>query len=285
MRVVFVSLLYWFIVFLGVAPPLSAQRGVDGKPVGFPTPVNDVTVDAPNLGERRVLAYEPVRTADVMWKQFTWRVIDIREKMNLPFAYPERPFMQILLDAASDQRIALYSTVDDDFSTPLSAAEQQAIRGTFDTILVGNPLTGQSEPQVIFNQLDVASVQRFRLKEVWFVDRESSTLKVRIVGIAPIIDEYDEYGNFLYERPLFWVNYPAARAVLAGEMAFTYGNAASLRSWEDVLESRYFSSYVYKANNVYDRRIRDYAAGRSALLEGEKISQSIFNYAHDLGSY
>ncbi|MFT4971184.1 MAG: hypothetical protein ACI9JY_000382, partial [Saprospiraceae bacterium] len=48
---------------------------------------------------RRILPYEHVREADIMWEKRIWRVIDIREKMNLPFGYPERPFFSILMDA------------------------------------------------------------------------------------------------------------------------------------------------------------------------------------------
>ena len=50
---------------------------------------------------KRVLPYDHVREADIFWEKRIWRVIDIREKMNLPFAYPERPFFSILMDAAS----------------------------------------------------------------------------------------------------------------------------------------------------------------------------------------
>ena len=46
---------------------------------------------------KRVLPYDHVREADIFWEKRVWRVIDIREKMNLPFAYPERPFFSILM--------------------------------------------------------------------------------------------------------------------------------------------------------------------------------------------
>lgn len=42
--------------------------------------------------DQRILDYQPIREADIVWDKRIWRVIDVREKMNLPFVYPVRPF-------------------------------------------------------------------------------------------------------------------------------------------------------------------------------------------------
>ena len=57
-------------------------------------PLDDI-VDKRMIEDRRVLPYQPLREADIFWEKRIWRVIDIREKMNLPFAYPEKPFFTI----------------------------------------------------------------------------------------------------------------------------------------------------------------------------------------------
>ncbi|MEL6141493.1 MAG: gliding motility protein GldN [Bacteroidota bacterium] len=271
---------------LGAQVPgdIMGSPGEEDVPGDFPTPVNGI-VEKQMTQERKILQYDHVREADIMWEKMIWRVIDVREKMNLPFAYPERPFFTILQEAAEEGKIQLYSTLDDDFTTPLTEEERTAMGGSIDTITTYDPETYEERLEVVVNELDPSDIKRFRLKEVWFFDRESSTMKVRILGIAPLKDEYDENGNFLYELPMFWVYYPAAREILTQETAYAYGNDAANRSWEDVLESRFFSSYIFQESNVHGRRITNYLTGRDALLEADRIKQEIFNYEHDLWEY
>ncbi len=247
-------------------------------------PLDDITSKS-ITAEKRVLPYDHVREADIFWEKRIWRVIDIREKMNLPFAYPERPFFSIIMDAATAGEITVYSTEDDKFTSQLTPDEVASMGATIDTVITFDPETYEEQLQVVRNDINPEDVKRFRIKEVWFFDEETSTLQVRILGIAPLIDKTDENGNFLYEKPMFWVYYPEARQVLAREQVFNIGNDASSVTWEDLMEMRYFSSYIFKESNVRDRRIQDYLTGVDILLEADKIKQEIFNFEHDLWSY
>ncbi|MEM1217726.1 MAG: gliding motility protein GldN [Bacteroidota bacterium] len=247
-------------------------------------PLDDIVEKRLTL-EHRVLPYDHVREADIFWEKRIWRVIDVREKMNKPFAYPERPFFSILMQAAINGDITVYSTEDDKFTMPLTPGEVASKGASIDTVITFDPETYEEQIQVVRNELNPEDVKRFRVKEIWFFDEETSTLQVRILGIAPMIDVTDENGNFLYEQPMFWVYYPEAREILARERAFNVGNDASPMTWEDLMEMRFFASYIYKESNVYDRRLQDYLSGVDLLLESEKIRQEIFNFVHDLWSY
>jgi gliding motility associated protien GldN len=247
-------------------------------------PLDDI-VGKRLTGDKRLLPYDHVREADIFWEKRIWRVIDIREKMNLPFAYPERPFFSILMDAATGGEITVYSTEDDKFSSKLTPDEVASMGATIDTVITFDPETYEEQLQVVRNDINPEDVKRFRMKEVWFFDEETSTLQVRVLGIAPLIDKTDENGNFLYEKPMFWVYYPEAREILSRERVFNAGNDASPMTWEDLMEMRFFSSYIFKESNVRDRRIQDYLTGIDLLLEADKIKQEIFNFEHDLWSY
>ena len=249
-------------------------------------PLDDV-VERKLTGEKRILPYEALREGDILWSKKIWRVIDVREKMNLSFAYPEQPFFSILVDGLKDGALSAYSVQDDKFSYPISSTDVEEMLFTADTSYIVDPDTYEEKMVITRNETNPEDVKRYRIKEMWFFDAESSTMRVRILGIAPIIDKLDENGNFQREQPLFWIYYPDSREWLAKYRVANFeGNEASPISWEDLLEMRFFSSYIIKESNNRDRRIADYMTnGVDALLEGQKIKNSIFNYEQDLWSY
>ncbi len=241
------------------------------------------------MGERRVLPYQPVRESDVFWEKRIWRVIDVREKMNLPFAYPEQPFFKILSDAATKGDLPVYS-VDEDgakFKKRLSTEDVLSMLSKSDTVITFDPETYEEKITIVNNDINWEDVKRFRIKEVWFFDKETSTMQVRILGIAPMIDVRDNEGNFRFEKPMFWVYYPHARELFARHRVYTMGgNMNATISWDDYFEMRYFASYVYKESNVYDRKLEDYIPPSVDLqMESERIKAEIFNWEHDLWQY
>lgn len=277
-----------FLMFF-FAGPAAAQTPeniimTESGDINADRPLDDI-VEKRLTVEKRVLPYDHIREADIFWEKRIWRIIDVREKMNLFFAYPERPFFTILMDAAESGEITVYSTEDDKFSIPLTPDEVASMGASVDTIATVDPETYEETYQIVRNEVNPQDVKRFRLKEIWFFDEETSTLQVRILGVAPLIEEYDDNGNFKYERPMFWVYYPEARQMLARERVFNVGNDSSPMTFEDIFEMRYFSSYIYKESNVFDRRLEDYLSGLDLLMEADKIKQEIFNFEHDLWSY
>ena len=284
-------------VFLGlIACMLLATTAMFAQPDPKPTKTEasdpddadtplDGVYERTTIEEKRILPYDHIREADVFWEKRIWRVIDVREKINKPFTNPEMPFIQILMEAAQEGNITLYSVLDDKFKNPLTVDEASSIGASVDTIITFDPETFKEEEKIVRNELNWEDVKRYRVKEVWFFDEETSTMQVRILGIAPLREVYDDNDNFRYEQPLFWVYYPELRETIAREPAFNPFNDAVRMSWEDIFEMRYFSSYIFKESNVYDRRIQDYKTNMDILLEAEKIKESIFEFEHDLWSY
>ncbi|MEM6319353.1 MAG: gliding motility protein GldN [Bacteroidota bacterium] len=245
----------------------------------FAQPVNDIVIPK-ILQQKSVLPYPPIQERDIMWKKYVWRIIDVREKMNLHFTYPKAPFFEIMTKAAQKGELNLYSPEDEQFTYNLSETELHEMLFEQDTVeVIDENFNVEYVP--VENNLNYESVKRFRIKEVWYFDSHYSVLKVRILGIAPLIEVENENGDFAYERPLFWAAYNELRPILAKEQVFNPRNDATHTSWEDLMEMRYFASTIIKASNVYDRKIEDYLTGVDALLEAQKIEQEIFNFEHD----
>lgn len=267
-----------------LAANLAFAQDPDPVPSAQP-PLDDITTRNV-ITERRVLAYQPIREADIMWEKRLWRIIDVREKMNLPFVAPESPLFGILSDAALEGDLTVYSTENDRFTKPLSPQELRSTLFKVDTVITFNVETGDEEIRIVENQTDWENVKRFRIKEAWFFDVLTGTLRSRILGIAPLINIVDENGDFRYEQPLFWVYYPAARDVLAQHKVVTPGgNYASTLSWEDWFEMRHFSSMITKENNMHDLKLEQLYTGLELVMQSERIEDELFNREHDMWSW
>lgn len=272
---------------LGGAMLLSVQFAFaqDPEPLSTELPMDDIT-ERDIVKDRNILPYQPIREADILWERRIWRVVDVREKMNLPFTAPESPLFKIFADAALAGDLQVYSTEDDKFSKSLKPSEIRSMLFRRDTIVIIEPESFVETVKVVENEINLEDVKRFRIKESWFFDSKTSTLRSRILGIAPIIEERDENGNFKYEMPLFWVYYPAARPLLAQHKAITLGdNFSATTTWEDLFEKRYFASYITKENNVRDLRLQDLYTGLDLLMESDKIKNELFAREHDMWSY
>ena len=234
-------------------------------------PLDDI-VEKRHFTEKRLMPWDPVREADILWEKRVWRVIEAKEKINQYFRYPEsdQQFINILLKAVEKGDIKAYG--NDKFEGRFTADEIASKISKVDTVRQVDPETYEEKIQIVRNDFDPNSVTRFRLKEIWYFDRETSTLKVRIMGIAPIKDLEDDNGNFLAEEALFWVYYPDCREIFSRHRIFMPGaNMANQMTWEDAFEMRLFNSYIIKASNVLDYRLQDQYSGVDLLQEGEKI--------------
>ncbi len=269
-----------------------------------------------NVKKRKPIVLPPIREADVAWSLLVWRIIDVREKMNQQFYFPQtetkdrKNLMGLLLDGIKNQGLTAYDTNNDEFETPISYEEiMKKLDSGEQTIQVRNQLTGELEEKVVQGQgTGTAEVLQFMVKEQWYFDRSNSTLQNRIIGICPIrvyekdVDyvepldnEEDAESTIAYEeeeqepklrQQLFWVYYPEARPLLATCEAFNRKNDSHRLSYDEVFIKRYFSSFITQYSNVYDNRaISDYATGLDQIIESERVKEEMLRFENDLWEY
>jgi gliding motility associated protien GldN len=253
-----------------------------------------------HIPHKRPVPYEYIREADVMWSKIVYRMIDLRQKQNLPLYYPTKPiggrmnFVDLVLWGIDNEGVRAFSTNDplNEFTAQMTIDQiDEAFDAGTDTIKTPNPSTGVLEEIVIENPRKTDEVKKLLVKEKWFFDKNHSVMKVRIVGISPIrvYNRLDDQGlptEQILQKPTFWVYFPEIRPILADHEVFNRNNDSQRISFDDFFMQRRFASNIFAMSNVYDNRWNNsYAMGMDALLEAEKQKEWLFNIEHDLWEY
>lgn len=249
-----------------------------------------------DISEKKPMPLPDVREADVLWSKKVWRIIDLREKMNLPLYYPTvetdglKNLITLLLDGVESGLITPYDArLDDDFKVPMTYEQVQEAFGaeesTEETIDFD---TGERKMVTIQGEIRPGEIKQYMIKEEWYFDKQSSSLNVRIIGICPIREftrDIDQPGQ-VQRTKVFWVYYPEARKLLATNKVLNPYNHAQSMSFDDLFIKRFFNSYIVRESNVYNNRdISAYLSGKDAMLESKRIENEIFNFEQDLWEY
>jgi len=259
---------------------------------------------------KKVQAYASLRQADVMWSRKIWREIDLRQKINHPFYYPEndgvghtiedrKSLIDVIYSAILEGSITAYGNpaMDDEFREPMTPEDIKQIGGAkeelievidWDAVAEGADPEEAKTTRVNKIPFNRNTVKKWRVKEEWFFDKQRSVMDVRIIGLAPLQEDRDEVNNQLLGTfsPLFWVYFPEARKILINAEVFNLvKNDAERRTYDDIFWKRMFGSTIVKEANVMDRKVNEYMIGLDGLLEAERIKAEIFNLEHDLWEY
>jgi gliding motility associated protien GldN len=257
---------------------------------------------------KKVQQYAALRQADVMWSRKIWREIDLRQKINHPFYYPEndgamdvtddrKSLIDVIYNAIQEGSITAYDNAarDDEFREPMTPEAIKKIGGAKEEWITVPDWEARAEgdPEATKQKLNKEpfnrnTIKKWRLKEEWFFDKQRSVMDVRIIGLAPLQEDRDEITNELTGTfsPLFWVYFPEAREVLINAEVFnSVKNDAERRTYDDIFWKRMFGSTITKESNVADRKVNEYMIGLDGLLEAERIKAEIFNMEHDLWEY
>lgn len=253
-----------------------------------------------HIPNKQPVPYEYIREADVMWSKIIYRMIDLRQKQNLPLYYPTKPigprmsFVDLVLYGIDNEGVRAFSTNDplNEFTAQMTLDEiNDAFDAGLDTIVTTDPITGELIPQYVDKPRKTDEVKKLLVKEKWFFDKNHSVMKVRIIGICPI-RTYFRIGDDglptddFQMKQVMWVYFPEIRPLLANHEVYNRFNDSQRISYDDFFMQRRFSSMIFGVSNVYDNRsINSYTTGVDAMLESEKLKEWLFNIEHDLWEY
>lgn len=246
--------------------------------------------------DRKPAPLPVVREADAVWSRTVWRLVDLREKANQHFYYPTREIqgrsnlINVLLKGIEGKTITAFDAqlADEEFKLPIDFNQvKQQFGDSVKVIKVTDINTGDIRDSVVSADMPVYQVKQLEIKEMWYFDKQKSTLQVRILGICPIrVYKKQENDTAYVRKRLFWVYYPEIRPLLARNESLNEFNGARSLSFDDVFLTRRFDGFIVKEENTYNNRsIEQYAIGEYAAKESERIKNSIFNYEQDLWEY
>ncbi len=279
------------VAYLGVAVFLLALNGKHAE-----AQIVNGAYKRTDIIQKKPMPLPSVREADIFWSKKLWRIIDLREKMNLPLYYPtveidgRMNLISLLLNGIENGQITPYdASLDDDFKVPMSFEQVKASFGAEATTEEKIDFdTGERTMVTIQGEIRPNDIKQYMIKEEWYFDKQTSTMNVRIIGICPIrefVRAGDATGQ-VQRQKLFWVYYPEARPLLSTNLVLNPYNSAQQVSFDDLFIKRTFNSYVVIRENVYNNReISAYLSGKDAMLESKRIEDEIFNYEQDLWEY
>jgi gliding motility associated protien GldN len=250
-----------------------------------------------HIPNKKAVPYVFIRESDVLWEKTIWRMVDLKEKMNLPLYYPSRAvgkrmsLIDLILFGIKTEDLPAYTTDDamNEFKKKMTKEEVlKAMGSSIDTVSSTDPNTGAIIKRVDTTEMKKEEITKVLIKEKWFFDKQYSTMQVRIIGMCPIRMVAKDTADPTIKIPLktFWIYFPDYRNLFACHEVFNTKNDAQRISFDDLFFQRRFSSYIYAESNVYDNRvISEYETGIGTILESEKIKQFLFETEHDLWEY
>ena len=221
---------------------------------------------------------------DIIWSKIVYEKIDLNEKLNFPLLFPvndetyeknRKSLWRILKENIINKRITeLYFDRNDNFKDKMSFAD------VMEVVSFTELINGVQTPAEELKSIDITA---YRIKGMWYFDKRQGEMKYRLLGLMPVgknLKDDDGKNN----TDLFWIWYPSVRKILHEEKVFNDKNNASSISFDQLLVSRRFSSFIYKEDNVYgDRSIKDYKVpGLESILESQRIKKEILDFEQDM---
>ena len=155
------------------------------------------------------------------------------------------------------------------------------------------------------NYLSSANIVGYNIKGLWYFDKKYGELRYRLIGIQPVgyeqfkLDVAMQNYNMDIEagkeakKPtpveFFWLWYKDIREELHNHYIFSDKNNSKRISFDQLLLSRKFHTYLYRIDNIMDDRALSQTPYVSdnlylRITESQRLKEIIRNFEHDMWS-
>ncbi|MFL2665810.1 MAG: gliding motility protein GldN [Flavobacteriaceae bacterium] len=253
-----------------------------------PNEIGKKNIDQQQSDLDSFLEYEFIDDRDILWSKIVYEKIDLSERLNFPLLYPiddslyvenRKSLWRILKENIINGNITLiYNPNNDNF------------KELWDNTKAVNAFTAElnygteEDPVIQRTSVESKHITGYYTKGMWYFDKRRGELMYRLLAIMPIGRSPDDLGNQDVSTTYFWIWYPSIRKILHTEYVFNDTSNNNRISFDQLLISRRFDSYIYKEDNIYqDRKIGEYKKkGLESILESQRIKMEILDFEQDL---
>lgn len=274
---------YFSLLTLFFTANISAQSNILNATV--PEEIGVKNIDQLQDDMDSFLEYEYVDDRDILWSKVVYEKIDLNERLNFSLLFPiednlyestRKSLWRVLKENILNGNITkVYNSRNDNFRDLMPNNEIiESVKTELD----------YGDGEVYPSEINSADITAYNIKGIWYFDKRRGELMYRLLGIQPLGKDITNPDDELKNTKLFWIWYPSIREILHTELVFNDTSNANRISFDQLLLSRRFSSYIFKEDNLYnDRAIEAYKRnGLDYILESQRIKDEILNFEQDL---
>ena len=277
------KLAYFSLLLLFFTTNVSAQSNILNATV--PEEIGVKNIDQLQDDMDSFLEYEYVDDRDILWSKVVYEKIDLNERLNFSLLFP------IEDDLYESTRKSLWRVLKENILNGNITKVYNSRNDNFRDLMPNNEIIESVKTELDYgdgevypSEINSADITAYNIKGIWYFDKRRGELMYRLLGIQPLGKDITNPDDELKNTKLFWIWYPSIREILHTELVFNDTSNANRISFDQLLLSRRFSSYIFKEDNLYnDRAIGAYKRnGLDYILESQRIKDEILNFEQDL---
>ena len=291
---------YCFLFLLLATGPAYAQSNILNA--ATPDEIGIKNIDQLQDDMDSFLEYEFIDDRDILWSKIVYEKIDLNERLNFSLLFPLED------DLYENSRKSLWRVLKENILNGKITRVYNSRNDNFRDLMPGNEILESVKTELDFGDGEVYPAEigssditaynikgmwyfdkrrgelKYNIKGMWYFDKRRGELMYRLLGLQPIGKNIKDPDDEEMNTKLFWIWYPSIRKILHTELVFNDTSNTNRISFDQLLLSRRFSSYIFKEDNLYgDRAIEAYKRkGLDYILESQRIKDEILNFEQDL---
>lgn len=238
-----------------------------------------------DLSKNKVMASPAISADDITWQRDVFRMLDLKDDHNAPLYFPPQPdgqrknLFSLLFENVALGQLKVYDYLDG--KEVFTEEYQVKFNELLDRFWIPyEKMPDPKSPQDTLYKVETVDIPSnevtlYYVKEIYFLDQRTSTVKRKVMCFCPVLVREDETGE-VRRYPLFWVPFEEARNLLTTHSISTSSyNAASRMTIYDYFMRHQYKGDIYKVYNLQNQNIMNYCttpeeiAAEQARLEKE----------------